>query len=141
MPAKSGDSVQFHFVGTRPDGTVFDTSHGRAALRARLGAGQIIPGLDAAIIGMTEGQEKALTVPFAQAYGPHDPAAVQAVDRALFPKDLPLAVGTLLNMHLPDGRSTPVKVTALTQDSVTIDANHPLAGLDLNFTVTLVAID
>ena len=140
MRANRGDTVEFHYIGRRADGSVFDQSHDRAPLKARLGAGQIIPGLDAALLGMEPGTEKTVTIPFPQAYGPHDPAAIQVVSRALMPPDLPLGLGTMLHMHRRDGPSVPVKIVGLSDSEVTLDANHPLAGQDLTFCITVISV-
>ncbi|MDE3079108.1 MAG: peptidylprolyl isomerase [Paracoccaceae bacterium] len=138
--AKPGDSVRLHYTGTLDAGAVFDSSEGRAPLQFTIGSGEIIPGLDRAIVGMAEGERKTVTVPAEDAYGAHDPQMRQAVPRAQVPADIPLDIGTALQMQLPDGRAIPVTVAEVTDDAVVFDANHPLAGKDLTFAVELVGI-
>lgn len=138
--AKAGDKVAIHYTGTLADGSQFDSSEGRDPLRFTLGSGQIIAGLDAAITGMSQGEKKSVTIAAAEAYGDHRPEAVQAVPRAQIPAEIPLEVGGGLQVQTPDGQTIPVTVTSVTDEEVTLDANHPLAGKDLTFAVELVEI-
>ncbi|MBF9020275.1 peptidylprolyl isomerase [Rhodobacterales bacterium HKCCA1058] len=138
--AKAGDTVAIHYTGTLADGSQFDSSEGRDPLRFTLGSGQIIVGLDAAITGMSQGEKKSVTIAAAEAYGDHRPEAVQAVPRAQIPAEIPLEVGGGLQVQTPDGQTIPVTVTSVTDEEVTLDANHPLAGKDLTFSVELVEI-
>ena len=138
--AKAGDTVAIHYTGTLADGSQFDSSEGRDPLRFTLGSGQIIAGLDAAITGMSQGEKKSVTIAAAEAYGDHRPEAVQAVPRAQIPAEIPLEVGGGLQVQTPDGQTIPVTVTLVTDEEVTLDANHPLAGKDLTFAVELVEI-
>jgi len=138
--AKAGDTVQFHYTGTLADGNVFDSSQGREPLSFTLGSGQIIAGLDAAIAGMAVGEQKTVTIPADQAYGAHDPQNVQTIPRDQIPADIPVEPGTQLQMQTPDGRAMPVMVAASDAETVTIDANHPLAGRDLTFAVEITAL-
>ena len=138
--ANSGDTVRIHYTGTLTDGSTFDSSTGRDPLEFQLGSGQIIPGLDNAILGMSVGETDKVTIPAAEAYGPHNPDAVQTVPRTDIPAEIDLAPGLTLNAQRPDGQSMPVKVVEVTETQVTLDANHPLAGQDLTFDVELVAV-
>jgi FKBP-type peptidyl-prolyl cis-trans isomerase 2 len=138
--AKAGDTVAIHYTGTLADGSQFDSSEGRDPLRFTLGSGQIIAGLDAAITGMSQGEKKSVTIAAAEAYGDHRPEAVQAVPRVQIPAEIPLEVGGGLQVQTPDGQTIPVTVTSVTDEEVTLDANHPLAGKDLTFAVELVEI-
>ena len=138
--AKSGDTVRIHYTGTLNDGTVFDSSQGRDPLEFTVGSGQIIPGLDKAIPGMSPGEKKSVPVPADEAYGQHHPEGVTQVPRADIPDSIPLEEGIMLQMSTPDGRQVPVTVTELSETEVTIDANHQLAGKDLNFDIELVEI-
>jgi peptidylprolyl isomerase len=139
--AKPGDTVQFHYIGTLNDGSVFDSSEGRDPLAFTLGAGQIIPGLDTAIEGMAVGEQKTVTIPSEEAYGAYKPEARQAVPREQIPDHIPLDPGTMLQMQTPDGHAMPVTVAEADESTVVLDANHPLAGKDLTFAVEVVAID
>lgn len=137
---KTGDTVSIHYTGTLADGSVFDSSQGRDPLEFAVGSGQIIPGLDQAIPGMSLGEKKVVEVPAEQAYGPVNDLARQTIPRADIPADIPLEQGLQLQMQTPDGQVLPVTVAELTDESVTLDANHPLAGKDLTFAIELVAI-
>jgi peptidylprolyl isomerase len=137
---KPGDTVRIHYKGTLPDGATFDSSEGRDPLEFVVGSGQIIPGLDTALPGMSVGDKKTVEVPADQAYGQPDPNARQAVPRAEIPEDIPLDLGTQLQVQTPQGQVMPVTVVDVTETEVTLDANHPLAGRDLIFDIELVAI-
>ena len=137
--AKSGDTVRIHYTGTLNDGSVFDSSQGREPLEFTLGAGQVIPGFDAAVDGMAVGDRKVAEIPADEAYGPRHDQAVQDVPRADIPAEIPLEVGLQLQMQSPTGQVMPVTVTAITDDAVTLDANHMLAGKDLTFAIDLVS--
>jgi len=138
--AKPGDTVRIHYTGTLEDGSVFDSSEGRDPLEFTLGSGQIIPGLDKALPGMAAGDKKTVTIQPDEAYGPVEDAARQSVPRAGIPDDIPLDIGTQLQMRGPDGQTIAVTVVAADDDSVTLDANHPLAGKALTFEFELVSI-
>jgi peptidylprolyl isomerase len=137
---KSGDTVRIHYTGTLQDGSTFDSSQGRDPLQFEVGSGQIIPGLDSAIPGMAVGDSKTVEVPSAEAYGPINPAMRQSIPRDGIPADIPLEIGTQLQMQTPDGQAMPVTVVELDDAAVTLDANHPLAGQDLTFAIELVSI-
>lgn len=139
--AKSGDTVRINYTGTLNNGETFDSSEGRDPLEFVVGSGQIIKGLDAAIPGMAVGDKKDVNVPCAQAYGDVNPDARQAVPRDQIPAEIPLEVGTQLQMQTPQGQVVPVTVAEVSEAEVTLDANHPLAGQDLNFAIEIVGID
>ncbi len=138
---KSGDTVRIHYTGTLLDGTTFDSSEGRDPLEFQVGSGQIIPGLDTAIPGMTVGDKKEVKVAAVDAYGPINPEMRQAIPREGIPADIPLEPGTQLQMQTPDGQAMPVTVVEADESTVTLDANHPLAGKDLTFNIELVSIN
>lgn len=138
--AKSGDTVRIHYSGTLKDGTPFDSSEGRDPLEFTIGAGQIIPGLEREVEGMAVGEKKTVTAAADEAYGQPNPAAVQEVPRDSIPADIDLTIGNRLQAVTQDGGQITVTVAAVTDDTVTMDANHPLAGKDLVFEVELVEI-
>ena len=138
--ATAGKTARIHYTGTLEDGSVFDSSEGRDPLEFTVGSGQIIPGLDRAIDGMAMGEQKTVTIPASDAYGDYQPEAKQDVPRDQIPADIPLDTGTMLNMQTPDGKQIPVQVAEVTDQTVTLDANHPLAGKDLTFAVELVSV-
>lgn len=137
---KPGDTVRIHYTGTLSDGQTFDSSEGRDPLEFTVGSGQIIPGLDSALPGMSVGEKKIVDVPSEDAYGPLDPAARQSVPRADIPDEIPLDLGTQLQVQTPQGQVMPVTVVEVTEETVVLDANHPLAGKDLTFAIELVEI-
>lgn len=137
---KTGDIVGIHYTGTLLDGTTFDSSEGRDPLEFEVGSGQIIPGLDVALPGMAVGDKKTVNVPCDQAYGPINPEMRQAVPREGIPADVPLDIGTQLNVQTPEGQAMQVMVVAVDEATVTIDANHALAGQDLVFDIELMSI-
>lgn len=137
---KAGDTVAIHYTGTLNDGTTFDSSRDREPLTFEVGSGQIIPGLDAALPGMAEGDTKTVAIAPEDAYGTINPEARQAVPRADIPDHIPLEPGTQLQVQMPEGQAMPVIVAEVTEDVVVLDANHPLAGETLNFDIELVKI-
>ena len=138
--AKSGDTVRIHYTGTLDDGSTFDSSAGRDPLEFTLGSGQVIPGFDVGVTGMSIGEKKTINIPCSEAYGVLDPNARQDIPRDTVPADLPLDIGTQLQMEAPNGQVMMVTVAAVTDETVTLDANHPLAGKDLTFALELVEI-
>ncbi|PVB61393.1 peptidylprolyl isomerase [Labrenzia sp. 011] len=139
--AKSGDTVRLHYKGTLDDGSVFDSSEGRDPLEFTVGSGQIIPGLDNAIPGMKVGEEKTVKIAAAEAYGPHNPEARQAVPRANMPENVDITVGLQLQAQTENGQMMTVTVVEVSEQEVILDANHPLAGKDLTFEIQLTAIN
>ena len=138
--AKAGDTVQVHYTGKLDDGSVFDSFAGRDPLEFTVGAGQVIPGFEQAVEGMAVGLTKTVTIPSAEAYGERVAEAVLQVPREQLPPDLEPEVGQQLVMQSRDGRQIPIVVVEVTEDSITIDANHPLAGRDLTFEIELVSV-
>ncbi|GAB3957578.1 peptidylprolyl isomerase [Spirosoma harenae] len=139
--AKSGDTVQVHYTGTLTDGTIFDSSEGRTPLEFTVGSGQVIKGFDEGVAGMNQGDKKRINIPVEDAYGPTNEDMIFTLNRTDIPDDIPLELGMTLNMH-EDGnpRPIPVIVRDLTDTTVTLDANHPLAGQELTFEVELVGV-
>ena len=137
--AQSGHKVRIHYVGRLEDGSVFDSSEGRSPLEFTLGENQVIPGFEDAVSGMEPGQETTVTIPSDRAYGQHKAELVFEVPREQFPDDVDPQIGQQLQMT--NGNQTAVvTVAALADDSVRLDANHPLAGKDLTFDISLVEI-
>ena len=138
--AQVGDMVKVHYTGRLADGTTFDTSMQRDPLEFTIGAGELIPGFEQAVLGMAPGESRTTTIPSDQAYGPYHPERVMDVERHHLPPDLQPEIGQRLNMRRQDGSTLTVMVTAVTEAQVTLDANHPLAGQDLIFDIMLVEI-
>lgn len=136
----SGDTVLVHYTGTLENGTVFDSSAGREPLRFTVGSGRMIPGFEEGVIGMQVGEEKTLHIPADRAYGPYREELIFALDAAGVAGAENLAAGDQVGITLQNGQVIPATVVAVSADTVTIDANHHLAGEDLTFTVSLVEI-
>jgi FKBP-type peptidyl-prolyl cis-trans isomerase 2 len=137
---KKGDSVKVHYTGTLEDGTVFDSSSGREPLEFTAGNKELIPGFEGAVLGMSPGESKTERIPSDQAYGPHLEQLVHEVDRYVLPPGINTEVGQMVQITEEDGRTSPVTITKVTEDKVTMDANHPLAGKDLLFKIELIEI-
>ena len=138
--AKKGDTVAVHYTGTLGDGTVFDSSRERDPLEFTLGSGQVIPGFDTAVEGLAEGESVKTTIACDQAYGKRNDQLVIETPRQHIPAEVQLEVGRRLQARSSEGQVTGVTVTKVTDETVTLDANHPLAGQDLTFEIELVEI-
>ncbi len=138
--AQQGDIVRINYSGRLVDGTQFDSSDGRAPLEFTLGQGQVIKGLEQHVSGMEPGQKSTVTIPVADAYGPRRDEAIQTLDRSKVPNGVDLKIGTQLQARTSDGGMLPITVVSMDDASVTVDANHPLAGQDLVFDVEVVDV-
>jgi peptidylprolyl isomerase len=138
--AKAGDKVRVHYTGTFDDGTVFDSSAERGPLEVTIGTGMVIPGFDRALVDMEPGQKKTVNIPVDEAYGPRAEELVAEIGRDRLPTDMELEIGQQLQLSLADGGEAIVLIVDLSDSTVTLDANHPMAGLDLNFELELVEI-
>jgi peptidylprolyl isomerase len=138
--AKSGDTVKIHYTGTLDDGTQFDSSAGRDPLEFEVGSGQVIAGFDKAVEGMAVGDSKSVRLEPDEAYGPRHDQLVQEVDRSMLPDDLDPKEGMALQSSSPDGQVMQFMVTDVSEQSITVDAKHPLAGQALSFDIELVDI-
>jgi FKBP-type peptidyl-prolyl cis-trans isomerase 2 len=138
---KSGDTVKVHYHGRLTDGTTFDSSAGREPLQFEVGSGMVIAGFDNGVLGMSVGQKKTIEIPVEQGYGPKDPGMVVEFPKSNFPDDLKPETGMQLNMTNGQGQVIPVVITEILEESVVLDANHPLAGKDLIFDIELVEIE
>jgi peptidylprolyl isomerase len=138
--AKEGDTVKVHYTGKLDDGTVFDSSAEREPLEFTIGEGMVIPGFEEAVVGMNPGESKTATIVSDEAYGDHRPDMVIEVTRSQFPANIEPVVGQQLQLRQSDGQTFVVRVIEVDEDSVILDANHPLAGEDLTFDIQLVEI-
>jgi len=137
---ENGDVVRVHYTGRLTDGTEFDSSRDRDPLQFEIGSGQIIEGLDRKIADMEEGSKETVQIPAAEAYGEHRPEQVQDLPRSAIPAEVNPTPGMQLQATTQAGQPVPITVVDVTDDTVTVDANHPLAGRDLVFDVELVEI-
>ncbi len=138
--AKKGDTVRVHYTGKLDNGTVFDTSLKRNPLQFTLGNGQVIAGVENAVIGMNVGESKTVVIPMEQAYGPRREDMIVTMGRDKLPPDLNAMVGQRLELTQENDQSVLVTVTNVTDEAITLDANHPLAGKALTFELELVGI-
>jgi len=138
--AETGNTVKVHYVGRLDDDTQFDSSAGRDPLEFTLGTGQVIPGFEEAVTGMGVGESKTVTISADQAYGPHHAELVLVVERGQIPSHINPQVGQQLEIHQQDGQTVGVVITEVTNEKVSLDANHPLAGQNLTFDLELVEI-
>lgn len=138
--AKVNDKVKVHYTGKLSSGEVFDSSVNREPIEFVVGGGQMIKGFDDGVLGMSLNEKKTLNIPAEQAYGESNPALIQTLDRAQLPPDLKPEVGQTLVAGSPEGQEMHVQVTEVTEATITIDANHPLAGKELIFDIELVEI-
>jgi peptidylprolyl isomerase len=138
--AKSGDTVSVDYTGKLSDGTVFDTSADREPLEFTLGQGEMMPAFERAIVGMKAGQKKTFTVAAEEAYGSYYEERVVVFSRTEIPKDITPQVGMMLQQTQEDGSVITATIIEVTDETVTLDANHPLAGKDLTFEIELLNI-
>lgn len=138
MEAKTGDKVRVHYTGRLMDGTQFDSSEGRDPLEFTIGAGQMIKGFDAGVVGMKVGDKKTLQIPPEEAYGQRDDEAVIEFPAENVPSDMNLETGMQLTLRNQYGQPVPVVVMEVRADVILMDANHMLAGEELVFEVELV---
>jgi len=161
--AKNGDRVRVHYTGTLEDGTIFDSSEaaqeescgcdcsssggcgtgsdcGCDPLEFVVGAGNVIPGFEKAVVGLAVGSSTKVTIPCEEAYGPRHEQMVAVVDRSELGGGVEPIEGQHLEVVLQDGTTMPVLITEVTDSTITIDGNHPLAGRDLTFEIKLVEI-
>ena len=140
--AKSGDKVRVHYTGKLSDGEVFDSSKQGEPLEFTLGQNEVITGFEQAIEGMLPGDVKKIEIRAEEAYGARDENRIFQVSRDQLPPDINeiITVGEALQVEQEDDTSVSVIVTELTDSTITLDANHPLAGSDLTFELELVEI-
>jgi peptidylprolyl isomerase len=138
---ENGQKVKIHYTGTLDDGTQFDSSAGRDPLEFEMGAGMVIPGFETGVKDMEVGEKKTINIPAAEAYGERREDMVMDFGRDQLPEGLDPVVGMGLQMQGPQGQAIPVQITAIAEESITIDANHPLAGQNLNFDLELVEVN
>lgn len=154
--AKTGDKVKVHYTGTLEDGSIFDTSEGfikqcdadgcgcgsqaTGPMEFVIGEGNLIPKFEAAVIGLEVGQSIKVSIPADEAYGQRADEMMAVLERSEIPAEINPEPGQQMEVILQDGSPMPVLVTEVTDTTITLDANHPLAGCDLNFEIRLLEI-
>ena len=137
---KNGDKVKVHYHGRFTDGTTFDSSEGREPLEFTVGEGNVIKGFDEGVMGMSIGDKKTVSIQAGDAYGDKNDEMFVEFPKEQFPPDMNPEVGMQLNMTNGNGQVILVTIVEVKEDSVILDANHPLAGRDLVFDIELVSI-
>lgn len=138
--ASAGDTVKVHYTGKLEDGTVFDSSREREPLEFTLESGQIIPGFEEAVEGMEEGEETTVEIPPEKAYGMRQEDAVMEFPATELPDEMEPEVGMQLQLQGANGQAFPARVVEVGDETVVLDANHPLAGETLTFDIELVEV-
>lgn len=139
--AEKGDTVKVNYTGKLADGTVFDSSAGKQPLLFIIGRQEVIPGFDLATVGMVRGEKKTVTISSDEAYGPFHEKLVETVELSKLPNDLELSVGGQLEVTREDGQVMYFFINELTDTTVTLDANHPLAGKELTFEIEMLEVN
>jgi peptidylprolyl isomerase len=137
---REGDTIRIHYVGKLEDGTVFDSSEDGASLELKLGSGEFIAGIEKGVLGMSIGEKKTLLIPAEEGYGPRHEERVFEYDRSRMPEGFVPAVGQQMQMFRADGQAVSVTIAGFSDTTVTMDCNHPLAGKNLIFEITLEEI-
>ena len=137
---KNGDTVSVEYTGRFADGTIFDSSVSRQPLQFTVGSHEVITGFDNAVLGLVVGETITVDIPPAEGYGIPDDNLIVTFNRAQIPPDMDISIGTQLQMKNEDGHIFPVRIANVTEEEITVDANHPLAGKDLSFEIKLLEI-
>lgn len=135
---KVGDQVRVNYVGRFEDGSVFDSSEGHEPLEFTVGAEQVIPGFDSAVIGMKPGESCQVVIAPKDGYGVHIPEMVAEIERQQIPNHEQLVIGNMLEVGLENGQTIEVQIVELSEKTVVLDGNHPLAGKSLHFEIELL---
>ncbi|MCD4689014.1 MAG: peptidylprolyl isomerase [Desulfuromonadaceae bacterium] len=135
---KNGDTITVNYTGKFEDGNVFDTSEGKEPLKFTVGSGQLIKGFDDAVTGMVAGDKKTVTMTPADAYGELQDGMIIDIPKSQIPEDMKLEIGQRLHLRDPQGQPVPAMVAEITEESVKMDANHPMAGKTLIFDLEIV---
>lgn len=138
--AKKGDKVKVHYHGKLSTGETFDSSEGREPLEFEIGSGMVIKGFDDGVTGMKIGDRKTINIPVEEAYGPKVQEMIIDMPKTQFPQDMELEVGMPLVMSDNSGQQFQVVIVEIKEDTVTLDANHPLAGKELVFDLEMIEI-
>lgn len=140
LSANQGDKVRLHYRGTLADGTVFESSFDSRPLEFIIGQQMVIPAFEEAVIGMQEGQSKTFTLAAAQAYGEYRSDRVIEINRSEIGPHVVVKADAVVPLRLPGGLVSEVRIVRITPDTITVDANHPLAGKQLTFEIKLLHI-
>jgi len=139
--AQIGDRVTIHYIGTLDNGRIFDSADDDNPLSITLGSGEVFAALENAIVGMKVGTANNVEIAAEKAFGPHRKENMICVPRSSFPAERELRVGEKISLTFGDGEERVMRIVKDDNDEVTLDGNHPLAGLDLTFALQLVSIE
>ena len=139
--AKAGDRVTIHYIGTLDNGYVFDSADVDNPLSFTIGQGEIFPALENAVTGMQVGSAANIEIKTADAYGPRLDENLLRLPRSHFPTEREIKTGGKISLAFADGEERIMRIIKLEDDEVTLDGNHPLAGLDLTFALQLEKIE
>jgi len=137
---ENGKYITVKYTGTLDNGDVFDSNVERQPMEVLMGAGQLIPGFESQLMGMSLNEKKVFTVPSDDAYGPKDDRLMQSVPRSEVPKGMDIYLGMVVGFMTPDGQKVPARIVQLDDEQLTMDMNHPLAGESLTFEIEVVGI-
>ena len=141
LTVQKGDRVRIKYEGFLDDGRIFDSTENHGfPMKLTVGTGIFLEGFENALLGMKVGQEKSIRLPPPEAYGIHIPSLIEVVPRESIPAKKTLEIGTLLILNSGDGNEIPAKVIDIKDEKVTLDFNHPLAGITLNYRISLLEI-
>jgi len=140
MKVENNKFVSIDYTGTLPNGEVFDTSYGRQPLEIQMGAGQLIRGFENALLGMTVNEKKTFTLAPEEAYGHRDESLTQKFPKADVPPEMNPQVGDTVGLSTADGQQIPAVISAVDDQHVTVDLNHPMAGKTLTFAIEIKGI-
>jgi peptidylprolyl isomerase len=139
--AEDGDNVSVHYTGSLEDGTIFDSSVGKNPLTFTIGAGKVITGFEDAVRGMKVGEVKTVTLTPDQAYGEINPDLIFTLEISKFPEDVVIELGAKIQIQDNSGQVYIATIIGIGLTTVTLDANHELAGKTLIFEIELVSIN
>jgi peptidylprolyl isomerase len=139
--AKNGDTVKVHYTGRLDDGTIFDSSEGKDPLQFTIGEGQLLQAFEQGVTGLAEGDKKNLQLTAQQGYGLKQNKLIGKLPLEALPEGLTPEIGMRLQMKTPEDQVIILKIVEMSDNDITVDANHELAGEDLNFEIELVAIE
>lgn len=139
--AKNGDTVKVHYTGKLDDGKIFDSSKGKEPLQFTIGDGQLLQAFEKEFIGLVEGDSKDIEIAAQDGYGLREEKLVGKLPFDELPADLTPEIGMRLQMQTPEDQTIILKIIEMSDNDITVDANHELAGENLNFEIELVEIE
>ncbi|MEE9432023.1 MAG: peptidylprolyl isomerase [Melioribacteraceae bacterium] len=138
---KFGDKIKLHYKGTFEDGVVFDSSFEKEPILITAGNNEVIKGLDEALIGMELHQKKEISISADKAYGSIQKELIVEIEKNKLPKSTNLSVGQILQIPVEESNNIEVTVKEISDTTILLDGNHPLAGKNLLFNIEIVEIE